>query len=40
MDEITCSSQRAKEDDPKRETEQERKAERQKERERERAVSL
>jgi hypothetical protein len=31
MDEITCSSHKAKEDDPKRETEKERKTERQKE---------
>jgi hypothetical protein len=38
MDEIISSSQKAKEDDHKRETEKERKTERQKERER--AVSL
>ncbi len=35
MDEIICSSQKAKEDDPERETEKERKTERQKEKERE-----
>ncbi len=33
MDEIICSSQKPKEDDPERETEKERKTERQKERE-------